>query len=83
MKIVEERVYTGPNIYAYKPVICLKVLLSPWQGIETKEIPNFNDNLVNLLSGLGQHHCSRGRPGGFWSGCRRGHTSATSLNTSL
>lgn len=65
MKIVEERVYTGPNIYAYKPVICLKVLLSPWQGIETKEIPNFNDNLVNLLPGLGQHHCSRGRPGGF------------------
>lgn len=65
MKIIRERVYTGPNLYAYRPVICLQVDLAPWQNTETSQIPNFYNDLVELLPTLTQHHCSRGREGGF------------------
>jgi cyanophycin synthetase len=65
MKIIQERVYSGPNIYAYKPVIRLRIDLSPWHETTTAEIPNFCHNLAELLPGLSQHHCSRGRAGGF------------------
>jgi cyanophycin synthetase len=33
---------------------------------ESRDLPGFNDRLLDLLPGLMHHHCSRGRPGGFF-----------------
>ncbi len=65
MKIIRERVYSGPNIYAYRPVIRLELDLAPWLQTETSQIPNFYNSLVRLLPTLSAHHCALGREGGF------------------
>jgi cyanophycin synthetase len=32
---------------------------------ESRDIPGFNERLIHLLPGLGEHHCSRDKRGGF------------------
>jgi len=72
MEIEELRSYDGRNIYSYGPVIKMRVNLANWEGCSTKDIPYFNEKLVCLLPGLQEHHCSRGKPGGFWERLQEG-----------
>lgn len=65
MEIEELRSYDGRNIYSYGPVIKMRVNLGEWNNYSTKEIPYFTEKLICLLPGLREHHCSRGKPGGF------------------
>lgn len=65
MEIEELRSYDGRNIYSYGPVIRMRVNLGKWANYTTKDVPYFTEKLVCLLPGLQEHHCSRGRPGGF------------------
>lgn len=65
MEIEEYRSYEGRNIYSYNPVIQLRVDLGKWADFTTKDIPCFTEKLVCLLPGLKEHHCSRGKAGGF------------------
>lgn len=65
MKIHELKAFKGRNIYSHRKVIKLVIDLGKWSDTPTKNINNFNDNLLRLLPGLREHRCSVGIPGGF------------------
>lgn len=65
MLIRELRAYNGRNIYSHQKVIKLIVDLQEWVDIPTCDIPNFNEQLLRILPGLANHHCSLGYEGGF------------------
>jgi cyanophycin synthetase len=65
MKILESRVYRGPNLYALAPVIRLRVDLGELEAYPTMKLPGFNERLLALIPSLEEHGCSYGEPGGF------------------
>lgn len=65
MKIVEIRPIEGANIYCHRPVIRLRLDLEEYAGVLTNELPDFIGRLLLHLPSLNEHHCSKGRPGGF------------------
>ena len=65
LAIVDTRVYRGANIWSYEKAIHLVVDLGSLEEFPTNTLPGFTDNLLQLLPGLREHSCSRGRRGGF------------------
>jgi cyanophycin synthetase len=65
MKILDTRVYRGPNLYALRKVIRLKVDLGELEDYPTAKLPGFNDRLLAVIPTLVSHTCSYGEPGGF------------------
>ncbi|MFL5801659.1 MAG: cyanophycin synthetase family protein, partial [Roseiflexaceae bacterium] len=65
MRVLETRVYRGPNPYGYRPVIRLTVDLEELEQHPSGELPNFNEQLVVHIPTLQEHGCSYGQPGGF------------------
>ena len=65
LTIVETRVYRGANVWSYDKAIHLVVDLGVLEDFPTNTIPGFTDHLLELLPGLREHSCSRGRRGGF------------------
>jgi cyanophycin synthetase len=65
MKILETRVYRGPNLYARWPVIRLRVDLGELEEFPTGKLPGFADRLLEAIPSLCQHGCSYGVDGGF------------------
>ena len=65
LKILESRVYRGPNYWSYDPAIKMLVDLGPLEAYPTNTIPGFTERLLALLPEVGQHSCSTGRAGGF------------------
>ncbi len=65
MRILETRVYRGPNYWLYKPAINMTVDLGELEEHPTSTLGDFNDRLVELIPTLDDHHCSYGEPGGF------------------
>ena len=65
MKILEQRVYRGPSIYAHFPVMRLTVDLGALEAWPSAKIPAFNDRLLTALPSLATHTCSYGSEGGF------------------
>src|SRR4051812_10058334 len=65
MKILETRVYRGPNLYALWPVIRLHVDLEELEEYPTIKLPGFAQGLLALLPTLAEHTCSYDEPGGF------------------
>ena len=65
LKIIETRVYRGPNVWSYEPAIHLVVDLGSLENFPSNTIPGFSEKLLEYLPRLDQHHCSRGRRGGF------------------
>ncbi|MDX6281789.1 MAG: cyanophycin synthetase, partial [Kribbellaceae bacterium] len=65
LKIIETRVYRGPNIWSYDPAIHLVVDLGSLEDFPSNTIDGFTERLLEYLPRLDQHHCSRGRRGGF------------------
>ncbi len=72
LRIVEERVYRGGNIWSYEPAIHLTVDLGVLEGYPTDQLPGFTDALLELLPGVAEHSCSRGHEGGFGERLREG-----------
>lgn len=72
LRIVETRVYRGPNVFSYEPAIHLLVDLGSLEDHPTDAIPGFVDGLMAMLPGLSDHSCSRGRKGGFVERLREG-----------
>jgi cyanophycin synthetase len=72
LKIVETRVYRGPNYWSYDPTIKLVVDLGVLEAFPTNKIPGFTDALLSMLPGVGLHSCSTGRSGGFTKRLRDG-----------
>ncbi len=65
MKILDTRVYRGPNLYALRKVIRLRVDLGELEDYPTAKLPGFNDRLLAAIPTLASHTCSYGEPGGF------------------
>jgi cyanophycin synthetase len=65
MKILETRVYRGPNLYALWPVIRLRVDLEELEYFSTVKLPGFSARLVEMIPSLAQHGCSYSEDGGF------------------
>ncbi|HUG15595.1 MAG TPA: ATP-grasp domain-containing protein, partial [Thermomicrobiales bacterium] len=72
MKILDTRVYRGPNVWARVPAILLKVDIGELEDRPSNTIPGFNDELIALMPSLYDHYCSLGRPGGFCERMREG-----------
>jgi cyanophycin synthetase len=72
LKIVETRVFRGPNLWSYDQCIHLVVDLGSLEDFPTDTIPGFTDRLLSHLPRLDQHHCSRGKKGGFVERLREG-----------
>src|SRR5690349_1897851 len=65
MRVLERRVYVGPNQYAPFPVIRLQLDLGPLEQWPTAKIRGFSDRLLAELPTLETHRCSYDAPGGF------------------
>jgi cyanophycin synthetase len=65
MKILEQRVYRGPNPYAHFGVIRLRVDLGPLEHWPSAKLPGFVDGLLASMPSLAEHGCSYGTAGGF------------------
>jgi len=65
MKIINFRVFKGRNIYSHKKCIKLNLDLQGYSEIPSKEIYNFNENLVRMLPELNKHRCGIDEDKGF------------------
>ena len=65
MKILETRVYRGPNLYALWSMIRLEVDLGELEHYPTSKLPGFADRLLELIPTLSEHTCGLGVEGGF------------------
>ena len=65
MKIIQKRIYEGQNIYSHKKCIRIDVDLEGYSEIPSKEIPNFNFNLVKMIPELKKHRCGIDEDEGF------------------
>jgi cyanophycin synthetase len=72
LRILEHRIYRGGNVWSYDPAIHLVVDLGVLEGYPTDTLPDFTDNLLELLPRLENHTCSLGRKGGFIERMRQG-----------
>ncbi|MGD7787177.1 cyanophycin synthetase [Propionibacteriaceae bacterium Y1700] len=65
LRIVQHRVFRGPNVWHYDRAIQLVVDLGVLEDHPTNTLPGFTEALVEALPGLHNHTCSRGKKGGF------------------
>ena len=65
MKILDTRVYRGPNLYALRKVIRLKLDLGELEEYPTLKLPGFTERLLEMIPTLREHTCSYDEPGGF------------------
>ncbi|MEQ8155250.1 MAG: cyanophycin synthetase [Clostridiaceae bacterium] len=65
MKIISERVFQGKNIYSHKKCIRIDVDLEGYCETPSKNIPDFNSNLVKILPELYKHRCGIDEENGF------------------
>jgi cyanophycin synthetase len=72
LRIVETRVYRGPNYWNYEPAIKLVVDLGVLEDFPSNTINGFVDALLDLMPDVGLHSCSTGKAGGFVERLREG-----------
>lgn len=65
MKVVETKVFKGKNIYSHKKCIRLDVDLEGYCETPSKDIEDFNFNLVNMIPELRTHRCGIDEDEGF------------------
>lgn len=65
MKINEIRALRGPNYYSNSPVILMELDIGELEHKPTNLVPNFKDNIMEMLPTLYEHTCSLGVLGGF------------------
>ncbi len=72
LRVIETRVYRGPNYWNYDPAIKLVVDLGVLEHFPTNTLPGFTEALLEMLPGVGEHSCGTGKPGGFAGRLRDG-----------
>ena len=72
LSILTTQVYRGPNVWSYDLAIHLTVDLGSLEDHPTDTLGEFTDDLLEILPGLVNHHCSRGQRGGFVERLREG-----------
>jgi cyanophycin synthetase len=70
--ILEQRFLRGPNIHAATPCILSVLDLDDLYGVSTRDLPHFNDALLELLPSLADYLVPTGQPGGFAQRLREG-----------
>ncbi|WP_088226309.1 cyanophycin synthetase [Desulfosporosinus sp. FKB] len=65
MEIREIQAIEGANVYCHRPIIRAIVDLQEWKERFSNELGDFSSRLTQTLPSLGEHYCSRGKPGGF------------------
>ena len=65
LTILQTQVFRGPNYWSYEPCIRMLVDLGSLEEWPSNTIPGFNEHLLELLPGVGEHSCSLGKRGGF------------------
>ena len=65
MKIIDSTVYEGRNIHSHKKCIELVVNLEGYSEIPSKDIKNFNEQLIEMIPELKTHRCGIDEEGGF------------------
>jgi cyanophycin synthetase len=70
--VSEQTVYSGKSIYSLRPVMKMTVDIGEYGEIPTKDIPSFNEKLLDLLPGLRNNCCGLGYEGGFVDRLREG-----------
>ncbi|RPH34988.1 MAG: cyanophycin synthetase, partial [Chloroflexi bacterium] len=72
MRIIEQRVYRGPNYWSYDPTIKLIVDLGELEEWPTNRLDGFTDRLLSIVPEVATHSCGTGRAGGFEGRLREG-----------
>ena len=72
MKIISQKVFKGKNIYSFKKCIRIDVDLCGYCEIPSKEIPDFNDALIEMIPELFKHRCGIDEEHGFIKRLREG-----------
>ncbi|WP_055071497.1 cyanophycin synthetase [Clostridium massiliamazoniense] len=57
MKIIKKQVFEGKNIYSHKKVMRIDVDLEGYSEIPSKDIKDFNKNLLEMIPELYEHRC--------------------------
>ena len=70
--VSELTVYSGKNIHSLRPVMKMTVDIGEYGNVPTKDIPSFNEKLLDLLPGLRRNCCGLGYEGGFLDRLREG-----------
>jgi cyanophycin synthetase len=65
VKILEQRLLRGPNIYTRKTCLLSVLDLQDLARVSSAGLPGFTDALLALVPSLQRHRCSLGRQGGF------------------
>lgn len=65
MKVIDTRVFKGKNIYSLKKCIRMDVDLQGYCETPSKDIEDFNFNLVNMIPELRTHRCGIDEDEGF------------------
>src|SRR3954447_9639282 len=66
------KVLSGPNIWAYRPVLEIVTDIGKYEQLPSNKLPGFTERLVETIPTLWEHRCSEGRPGGFLERLRLG-----------
>jgi len=72
LRILETRVYRGPNYWGREPMVRMVVDLGVLEQFPSNTIPGFVETLEHLMPSLNDHACSLGRRGGFLTRLRDG-----------
>ena len=72
MRIVDIRVIEGPNVHSKTPVAEMLIDLGAYDGVFTRDIPDFTAGILRMVPTLAEHYCSMGHPGGFVERLREG-----------
>jgi cyanophycin synthetase len=72
VQILEQRFLRGPNIHAATPCLLSVLDLDDLYGVSTRDLPRFNDALLELLPSLADYLVPTGQPGGFAQRLREG-----------
>ncbi|WP_353893341.1 cyanophycin synthetase [Proteinivorax hydrogeniformans] len=65
MEILEIREFPGRNIYCHRPAVKMTLDLGKYGGIESREIPHFNQDLKKILPTIVEHGCGIAEVNGF------------------
>lgn len=66
MELLEVKALTSPNIYSLdQNIVLMRVKLGKLVDTPTRDIPEFNDKIINFFPGLIDHKCTKGYIGGF------------------
>lgn len=65
MKVETIKTLSGANVYSHGQVVIAHLNPEKSKGRESREVPGFNEHLLESLPGLREHFCDRKHASGF------------------